>query len=33
MNEQDKEDEIEELTEEMFVDVSGGARSILDPDG
>lgn len=33
MNEQDKEDQIEELTEEMFVDVSGGQGTILDPNG
>jgi hypothetical protein len=32
MNEE-KEDRIEELTEEMFIDVSGGQGTILDPDG
>ena len=33
MNEQDREDQIEELTDEMLVDVSGGQGTILDPDG
>jgi hypothetical protein len=26
-------DKVDELTEDMFVDISGGVRSMLDPDG
>jgi hypothetical protein len=36
MDDQDRKEEVEkvdELTEDMFVDVSGGVRSMLDPDG
>jgi|KBSMisStaDraftv2_1062788.scaffolds.fasta_scaffold854804_1 hypothetical protein len=27
------QDEVEELTEDMFVDVAGGNKSIIDPYG
>jgi hypothetical protein len=33
MDDQERTEEVEDLTEDMFVEVSGGIGTILDPNG